>query len=400
MRIDSAPHSAPTVVVVGLDSNLMGVVRETLAAEAVLPTSSIPFTEGLETIQRTLPDVVLVGMTDQTDQAISFARVATGEHPKLTMVAIASHREADEILAAMRVGYKEYLVLPSDNDRLREVVHGAAFTPTAEGEKGHVIAVLGAKGGVGTTVIATHLAAELAAIHRVICIDADFSMGDVAPAMDLIPNDTIAEVLPRADRFDERMLTGATVAHPSKVHFLCQPDDIEQMTDVDPEEMFAVIDVAARAYQYVLLDVGSTIDDVTGLIMSVADQIILVTTPDVVAVRAAHRTIRALQHVGIEKKRISLVLNKVPAKPFLSVEDIEQNLAIPVMATVSEDTRTVSQAVNDGKLVRDINKKAPIALEISQLVSLLSDDPEEFQAPSSSVTRKPGLLTRFFGIGG
>jgi len=244
------------------------------------------------------------------------------------------------------------------------------------------------------------MSAELAAIHRVICIDADFSMGDVAPAMDLIPEDTIAEILSRSDRIDERMLTGATVAHPTKVHFLCQPDDIETLVDADPEDLYAVLDVAARAYQYVLVDTGCILNELSALVVSVADQIILVTTPDVVAVRAAHRMIRALHHAGVEKKRISFVINKMPEKPFLTVEDIEQNLAIPVMATIREDIETVSQAVNDGKLVREANKKALIATDIAQLVALLSDDPEEFHVPAATSEKKQGLLAKWLGIGG
>ena len=126
----------------------------------------------------------------------------------------------------------------------------------------------------------------------------------------------------------------------------------------------------------------------------------MVTTPDVVAVRAAHRLIRALHHAGIEKNRISFVINRMPEKPFLTVGDIEQNLAIPVMATISEDINTVSQAINDGKLIRDSDKKAPITMEIAQLVSLLSDDPEEHITPDQATAKKPGLLAKWLGIGG
>jgi pilus assembly protein CpaE len=378
---------------------MMGVVRETLAAEAVLPNNSIPFEEGIETVQRTMPDVVLVGMNERVEEAIAFARAVVAENPKVTMVAISNRRDADHILSAMRVGYREFLVLPTDVNRLREVVHDAAFQQRDDGEKGLVIAVVGAKGGVGTTLISTHLSAELAAIHRVICVDCDFNMGDIAPAMDLIPKDTLADLLAKADRVDERSLTGAVAVHPSKVHFLCQPDDIERIGEIVPEELFAVIEAAAKGYQYVVLDCGCAMNESTNVLLNVADQVILVATPDVVSVRAAHRRYKLLQTIGVEKKRISFVLNRVPPKPFLTQEDIEQNIQIPVLAQVSEDSRVVDQAVNDGKLVRDVNRKAPIVLEMSQLVSLLNEDPDEIQ-PVREVKQEPGFFARLLGLGG
>ena len=77
--------------------------------------------------------------------------------------------------------FKEFVVLPDDANRLRSTVHEAAFKQGTDEEKGRVVTVTGAKGGVGTTTLAVHLAAELAGIHRVLLLDLDFGIGDVAP---------------------------------------------------------------------------------------------------------------------------------------------------------------------------------------------------------------------------
>lgn len=376
----------------------MGLVRETLAAEAVLPNSSIDYEEAFEVIQRTLPDVVLVGFSENVDRAVEFGRELLKEQPKLTLVALARTSEATTILAAMRVGYKEFAVLPTEADRLRDVVHSAAFSPAEEGEKGLVVALTGAKGGVGTTLLATHLAAELASIHRVVCMDCDFIMGDIAPHMDLIPKDTLADLLPRADRIDERMLTGSVMVHPSKVHFLCQPDDLDRLGEVRAEDVFNIINAAAKGYQYVVVDCGNDLYEPAAIALNVADQVFVVATPDVVAIRDAHRKIQALQSVGIEKKRISLIINRMPEKPFLSLDDIEQNIHWSVMATIADDPATVGQAVNEGTLVRDVSKSADITRDISQLVSLLAEDPDEIQ-PIREVRTNRGFLARLFGRG-
>jgi DNA-binding NtrC family response regulator len=160
---------AASVVLVGLDNDQMGMVRETLAAEAVLPSASISFGEAHEVIGRNRPDVVIVGYSRAKDASLELARyVHSGDLSSIVLIALAEASSADAILAAMRVGFKEFVVLPDDAGRLRQVVHEAAFKSGDDDEKGRVIAITGAKGGVGNTTIAVHLAAELAGIHRVL----------------------------------------------------------------------------------------------------------------------------------------------------------------------------------------------------------------------------------------
>jgi pilus assembly protein CpaE len=380
LRTDGIPHSAANVVVVGVDEDSMGKVREILAAEAVLPNASVSYEDGLESVLHAYPDVVLVGMDEDPQRAEEFARLLYKERVRALLVAISSRRDADRILAAMRAGYSEYVVLPQDADQLRAAVHGAAFDLGDDDSKGIIIAVAGAKGGVGTTLIATHLAAELASIHRVVCLDFDFTMGDVAPAMDIIPKDTIADLLPRAETLDERMLTGAAAVHPSKIHFICQPNDVDQIGEVHSDEIFNVLNAAAGAYQYVIVDCGTRLDEATTTTLNVADQVFVIATPDVVAIRDCHRKLNALASLGVERKRVSVVLNKVPEQPYLTREVIEQNLAIVVVGQVSNDPKHVDHALNEGKLIRDLYPKADIVTDIARLVGLLSDDPEELES--------------------
>jgi len=288
----------------------MGLVRETLAAEAVLPSSSISYGDAIEVVKRSRPDVCIVGIGRSLDAALALAQALSKEAPKVTLVALANTSSADVILSAMRVGYKEYVVLPNDAQRLRQVVHDTAYAPDDDDEKGLVISVAGAKGGVGSTLIATHLAAELAAIHRVLCVDMDFSMGDAATMLDLTPKDNIIDLLPRADRLDERMLTASIAMHRSKVHVLPQPNDLEKVEGINPDDVYSVIHTAAKAYQYVLIDVGMHTDSATEVCFGVSDIIVLVTTPDVISVRDAFRRLKLLERLGIEKERVKLVVNR------------------------------------------------------------------------------------------
>ncbi len=396
MRPAAPSHSAATIVAVDLDADVMGLIRETLAAEAVLPNSSIGYAEAEDVITRTQPDLVIVGYRDPSAAADLAKRI---EKAKLqtTLVATGGTSDANVILAAIRAGYKEFVVLPAESERLREVVQLACAGASDEsGDQGIVCTVIGAKGGVGTTMIAAHLAAELSGVHRVLCIDANFRNGDLAPMVDMTSKDSIADLIARADSMDERMLSAAVAVHGSKVHFLTQPEDQDRVSEVRAEDLYNIYTSAARAYQYVVIDGGSHLDEPTQLAASVADQILLVATPDVVAIRNAHKKLQSLTNAGVDRARIHLILNQVPPKPHLSQEDIEQNLEARVMARIPLDVTTVSQALNDGVLIREVNRKSEVARVLSALVGLLSDNPEEAQPIKEQASGK-GLFASLFG---
>ena len=398
MRTEGTPHSAATVVVVGIDDDAMGIVRETLAADAVLPNKPVSYDEALEVTARTLPDVALVGLDDNRADALELCRAIKREFSDVLVVGVGLTRDADLIIEAMRSGISEYVHLPNDASQLRVAIQNAAYRPD-DGERGIVVAVHGAKGGVGTTMIATHLAAELAAIHRVVVIDMDFNAGDLATQLDIITNDSIVELLQRGSDIDERALRSSVTAHKSLMHVISQPDDLDRIGEYTADDVFNVINAAALSYQFVIIDVGSTLDPGALTSLNVADQVFVVATPDVVAVRDAHRKLKTLVTIGLERDRLNLILNRMTPQPRLSIPNIETNLDVKVMATIAEDNNAVPKAVNDGKLVSEVEKRSPFATDVARLVGLLNADPEDVEAlPVSTTTRSSGnIFSRLFG---
>lgn len=397
MRNVGKGRTAASVLLVGLDNEEMGLVREVLAAEAVLPNASISFGDALQVAKRQRPDVAVVGFNQAKDAALALAQALQKEVPQTTLVALSKKSDADAILSAMRVGYKEFVTLPDDAARLRSAVHAAAYKPAEDEERGLVIAVVGAKGGVGTTMVATNLAGELAAIHRVVCVDLDFSVGDVASMMDVTPKDFLTDLLPRADRLDERMLTGAAVVHKSKVHVLAQPSELERITDVKGDDVYAVVLAAAKAYQYVILDCGVRWDEATAIALSCADAIVLLTTPDVISVRDGYRRLKLFEANGLERDRIRLVLNRQHKQAYVRIEDIETNLGMRVVATIADDSKNVDQAINEGKLARAVNKKSDAARDIAALVAVLTEGGGDEEQPAAKPEEPRSFFGRLFG---
>jgi pilus assembly protein CpaE len=376
----------------------MGRVRETLVGEAALPSNPVGFGDALGAIQRSQPDVVIVSFSQGTEAPLAIAQALAREVPDAVLVALAESGAAEIILSAMRVGYKEFVVLPADAARLRQVVKEAAYAPADDEDSGMVISFVGAKGGIGCTLITAHVAAELAALHRVVAMDLDMSMGDLASVLDLNPSDDISTLLPRAHRLDERMLTSATVVHPSKVHVIAQPGEPNANLEYTGDDVYALISAAAKAYQYVLIDCGAGIDEATSMAINVSDLVVLISEPNVIAVRDAFRRVRNLLALGVERDRIRLILNRYYKTAYVAIPDIEQNLGLKVVATVADDVRVVGQAINEGKLVRDVNRKSEVARDLSALVAVVTDEATT-ESPNKAPEKAGGFFFGLFGKG-
>ena len=108
-------------------------------------------------------------------------------------------------------------------------------------DQGQVVAVIGAKGGVGSTFVTVNLGAELAPVNRVCAVDLDFSMGDVAGMLDMEPASHMADLLNNVSRLDERMLAGSVGVHPSGLHVLAQPMELVENEFLRGEDVLRVL---------------------------------------------------------------------------------------------------------------------------------------------------------------
>ncbi len=392
MQGSTPTRSNATVLVVGVDGHGLGLIRECLSTDAVIPNERTQYLDANNSVRRHRPHVVIVGFDDDFDAAVRLGSALKEDHPHLVLIAQASTADPERIRSAMRAGYRDFVVLPEDANLLRRSVREAPSDVLLPTDQGQVIALLGAKGGVGTTFLSVNLAAELAPVHHVCVADLDFSMGDVASMLDLQPASHMQDLLANLNRLDERMLAGSVGVHPSGVHIIAQPLELVENEYLRSEDVLRVLSAAADAYQYLLVDCGGRLDDATRTCATVADLILLVCSPDVPSVKNAWRRLHLLERQGVDLHRVRLVVNRWDKNPPLSESDIEANLGIPIAATIANDPARCQHAVNVGALLRDVDKRSLAARDISNLLSLIIDgveqvDPVSPQRPLSWLFR-------------
>lgn len=322
------------------------------------------------------------------DPEASFRLVHALDQGGTRVVVVGARKDADLILRAMREGAKEFVVA-SEPDALAAALR--AQVRTAPGAAaGQVIAVLGAKGGVGGTTLATNLAGALHARGERAClVDLDLEMGDVLSFLDLSGGSTLSDLLGNMHRLDPKLVETSVLAHPSGVRVLSQTQRVEDADQVTTERLGALLHLLRQHFAAVVLDGLRSFDERTLAALDAADRILLLLTQEVPAVRDAARCLALFRRLGLAGK-VSVVVNRFQSAQ-IDAAVIAETLGVPVAARLSNDYRSVTRAMNGGVLLADVAPRAAVTRDvetIARLVSARSDAPD-------GAARAP-RLARFF----
>ncbi|HSJ50684.1 MAG TPA: AAA family ATPase [Actinomycetota bacterium] len=250
---------------------------------------------------------------------------------------------------AIRAGASGFFLWPAEREALGEAT--AHLRPPAAqgvGSPGHVVAVCGARGGVGATFVTTHLAAALARRgRRCVLVDLDLAFADAAAALG-VPADekhrTIADLLPLGDEVSPRHVEEVVWPHPQGFGVLLAPDEGMRIED-RADQVRAVVSAVRQACEVVVLHLPRGFGQVTRAALDAADCVVMVIGLDVMSFRDAKRL---LVGTGIEE-RCSFVVNRA-RRAEITPNDIEPVFGSSPVAVIPSD-RAVPTAQDHGRLL-------------------------------------------------
>ncbi|MEU8591573.1 AAA family ATPase [Streptomyces sp. NPDC048664] len=261
-----------------------------------------------------LPEVVLVHERIGPVPALDLIRDLVLRFPAVGVVLVTADTSTGVLTAAMDSGARGIVTLPLGYDALAERVQAAAAwsagmrrhlgsgTPELYASAGGtVVTVTGAKGGVGATVTAVHLALAARASGRTVAlVDLDLQGGDVASYLDVQFRRSVADLAQIAD-INPRVLQDALYSHDSGMGLLLAPAEGERGEEVTDRVARQVLGALRARHDVVVVDCGSQMNSATAAAVELADHALLLVTPDVVAVRAAKRMVRLWDRLQIRK---------------------------------------------------------------------------------------------------
>lgn len=206
-----------------------------------------------------------------------------------------------------------------------------------------IIVTTSGKGGVGKTTVTANLGMALARLGRkVVLVDADFGLRN----LDLLLGLENRVVYTALEVFaGECRLEQALVKDKREPRLALLPAAQNRTKEaVSPEQMKQLVNDLTKTYDYVVIDCPAGIEMGFNNAVAGAQEALIVTTPEIAAVRDADRVVGLLEAQGI--KHIHLIVNRlrpamVQVNDMMSVQDVQELLAIPLIGVIPEDERVI-----------------------------------------------------------
>jgi pilus assembly protein CpaE len=314
--------------------------------------------------QRSIPTLTLLSTEAFGTLAIDPARAASEEFaPKPASLEELVLRTK---VLLVRSGYELPDTVSSD---------GADHHDRSDGLRhGQVVAVYSAKGGVGKSTIAANLAVGLSQFYhlKALLVDSDLWFGDAGFLLDLNSKKSLFDLCSGSEP-DVVSLKQAVVQHSSGASVLLRPSDLVAVEKLDINAVGKMLAVARTVFDFVIVDMRSSLDEMTLQIFDAVDQILLVSTPEVSALANTSRFLAIAEDLGYQEK-VSLVINR--ANTGVDVVSLERALEMRVAATIVSAGVQVVQAANEGvSIFSKYSHESQIAQDLALVVEKVAGEP-------------------------
>ncbi len=281
--------------------------------------------------------VLCVGQTDDVEERIRFLEAGADD----VMAKPFDARELEARVEALLLRFQ----------RSKDMTAVVSTDGVTVSRRRRTVAVHSPRGGVGTTTIATNMAMVAARQKpdRVVLVDLHLQFGQVATHLNLTPKQSIADVAREeaAMREPEHLRTYAA-RHDSGLHVLAAPTSPEMAELVTAEHIDKILSTLLEAYDQVVIDAGSWLDERTMTVFEHAETVVLTVCPDISALKAVHSLLDYLNEAGSVGAKSTFVLNNQFAREILKLRDIESALGTKITTELPYDAFLYLKAVNEG----------------------------------------------------
>jgi pilus assembly protein CpaE len=348
-----------------------------------------------EAVHRHRPDALYVDLIEDAEARLDEVEALPIPHP--LMLASGPADDGRVVLRAMRLGAREFLSPDPDPDTLRASVehlaNGASSNQHAvpRASEGTVIAVLGAKGGVGATTVACQLAVGLQDLGEpTALLDLALPQGDAALHLDLQPAYGLVGAAREAEALDATFLRTLLSPHRSGVQLLAATERAEEAELLRAEPVERVLALLRADFDWVVVDLGRSWSDGSVRALDLASEVILVTELDVPALANARRQLELLERLGVSAGRVHVVENRHGRAEALTGRDGRRFLGRPVELRLPDEPAAAGACVNEGRTVGEAARNGRLhraVLELAQAV-------REWSGREAALPERSGVLAR------
>jgi pilus assembly protein CpaE len=252
--------------------------------------------------------------------------------------------------------------------------------PSKGDHDGVIIAVHGLAGGTGATTLAVNLAWELANISKtdapkVCLIDLDLQFGAVSTYLDLPRREAVYEMLTDTESMDDDVFKQALVKYEDRLSVLTAPPEMLPLDLIGSEDLRRVLDIATGHFDYILIDMPSTLVQWSELILNSAHVYFATLEMEMRSAQNTLRLKRALQAEELPVEKLRYVLNRAPKFTDLNgkarVKRLCDSLDLSIELQLPDGGKAVTQSADNGLPLATSAAKNPLRKEIAKLAASL-----------------------------
>jgi pilus assembly protein CpaE len=357
--------------------------------------------QALQIVRETQADIILADSSAHGVLETEWIQALTVRSVGTMVIVIAANSEMEFVRQAMLAGAQGFLVNPFDITDLHKsiqqvhqlslqrkatlaevaVVSDATSTPP---RKAYITAVFSPKGGTGATTLAVNLAIALQEQtgSPVLLVDADLRTADVDIFLSTLSKHSIYNLLDFGAKIDKELLGRVVAKHTSGVSVLRGEPQLQFDVPVEPGQMSELLEGLGSVWEgYIVFNTSDGLDRWTVEILDSAHTVLVVTTPELPALRATRNFLELADAAADQSGKWQLVMSSYQGKKVLPIADIEASIRYPVKATIAEDIAAVSTSINRGMPLVVSHRKSPVAQDVIALAKEL--------AQASRVTFQP-----------
>jgi pilus assembly protein CpaE len=301
--------------------------------------------------------LAVVDVDDDPAQALETAECLRHSfYHKIAILALSSTTDPDLLLHAMRAGYSEFLAKPFDRDEFADCITRLdsrwSATIARPFHSGKILSFFGAKGGVGTTTLAVHLAMYLVRAQgkKVLLVDNHAQLGHIALYLGMDgSNHHFYDLVQNVSRLDQELLRGFIVTHSSGLDVLSSPDVYGGSWKTDADAVERTLEFLSTQYDFVVLDCEASFEDINLAVVAFSNWIYLVATPEIGAIRDLSRYVDGLIQNEQATKKLQVVINRYSSNEAVTIEQIEKAVHLPIAIKVPNNYAELVKAINVGE---------------------------------------------------
>lgn len=369
-----------------------------VAGDLMLPHASIRKGDVKDAVrylsEHSSPKLLIVDITGSDLPLSDIDNLANVCEPGVTVIAIGERNDCGLFRDLLHHGVADYLVKPLSPALLQKAIANVADhteTSRSSGKLGKLVTVMGARGGVGATTLATNIAWIVAQQRRrrVALVDLDLQYGTVALSLDIEPSHGFREALENPDRIDSLFMERVITQHSDRLFVMSAEESPDETLLLDFGAVELLINELRSKFHYLIIDIPRQATPSTHQVLECTSDLVLVSDFSLAGMRDTMRTVSMLSNLNASCNVITVVNRAGEHKQGeMPRSEFEKGIGRKLDFVLPFDAKTVATATNFGQ---------PVAAGKGLVAKGLSDIADRLCGPAAGANLgRAGIWKRIF----